>query len=282
MSRVNNLPELYRCDGNFERSNVEVRRKNFSGSSVLHWHDYYELELFCEGTGEYNINNQSFPLGRGSCYLVTPADFHDITAENAVVYNVAFNSSVLDWSLTDRINQCEMATVHQLTEEELDMILPLLDLLTKEYDKDNPDRERMLKNLLECLVLMFLRRSEKGKTNDRPKSSNVMKAVSYIRFNFKKQFTLRDVAKEIGITPNYLGSCFKKEMDMTFHQYLMETRLQYAHQLLKDKDLTIKQIAHESGFVSWSYFSDSFHKRFGYAPNTMRQTLKKQKDKNRR
>jgi transcriptional regulator GlxA family with amidase domain len=53
--------------------------------------------------------------------------------------------------------------------------------------------------------------------------------------------------------------------------HLMRTvRLQRALEMLRREDLPIAEIAFRTGFNSPSYFTETFHKHFGYPPSEAR------------
>jgi len=70
----------------------------------LHWHEFYELTYIVAGEGVNVVNGISFPLTKGSIFLLTPADFHQIspTPESCLLYNVIFTDELLDEELRDQ------------------------------------------------------------------------------------------------------------------------------------------------------------------------------------
>ena len=57
---------------------AERRRAN---SFPLHSHDYFEIEIVLGGRGVQHVNSKEYELTRGSVYLLTPADFHEIVLD---------------------------------------------------------------------------------------------------------------------------------------------------------------------------------------------------------
>ncbi|WP_265715986.1 helix-turn-helix domain-containing protein, partial [Providencia rustigianii] len=52
--------------------------------------------------------------------------------------------------------------------------------------------------------------------------------------------------------------------------WISEKRIMYAHQLLINTSMSIVEVSMEAGFSSQSYFTQSYHKRFGYTPSRVR------------
>ena len=53
--------------------------------------------------------------------------------------------------------------------------------------------------------------------------------------------------------------------------WISERRILYAHHLLLNSEMSIVDIAMESGFSSQSYFTQSYRRRFGCTPSRSRQ-----------
>lgn len=267
--RGKNAPVLVRPDHEFSEGNIEVRRKHFADGTNLHWHDYYEMEIITGGSGSYYINGVKFPLNRGCAYLVTPVDFHLIEG-NFEIYNIAFNESLVSEAVMNLIISLNPATVVSFDEEEFRMIEHALEALYGEYQKDNLMREISLKSLLDYILVCYLRKIGSAEKDQYRSDIAVMRVVSYIKFNFKNKLTLSQAAEAVHLTANYVGEIFAKKMGVSFNTYLMQTRLNYAKNLLLRGNFTIEEVAFNSGFGSQTYFSDCFKKEFGYTPTSVK------------
>lgn len=87
------------------------------------------------------------------------------------------------------------------------------------------------------------------------------------------KLTINDVARAIGTNRTYLSSYLNNELNMTFYDFVNSMRIEMkAKQLLKEKvrNLTIEEIAQESGFNSVSTFHRAFLKHTGKTPNDFR------------
>ena len=81
---------------------------------------------------------------------------------------------------------------------------------------------------------------------------------------------LEKVSKELSISQNHLGSLIKKEIGMSFSEYLNSVRLKYACDLLKSTNLSVKEIAFSSGYSSVEYFLYIFKQKLKTAPTKYR------------
>lgn len=95
----------------------------------------------------------------------------------------------------------------------------------------------------------------------------VDKVKAFIKENIINQdISLNTVADYFYLSPNYLSKIFKQETNMSFIDYLVETRLQVSKDLLLSGKLTVEEIASLVGYSSPQYFIKKFKCRFGKTP----------------
>lgn len=247
---------------------IDVHRSSLKERTLLHWHDHYELEVVLGGSGKYLVNGEEYPLKRGSMYFVTPVDFHQIEG-NVSLGNVSFDESVLSGELMTRLIGSDYSLFVQTTEKDFYFIEFLIERLLAEKKSGHDLRYEAERALVELIMIGFLRRAELPEVNDVRSDSVVMRVVAYIKFNFKKKLTLAEAAAEVHLTPNYVGELFFNKMGVTFNQYLMQTRLNYARNLLMRGEVSVQEAAQDAGFGSQTYFSDCFKRAFGYSPSSL-------------
>lgn len=88
------------------------------------------------------------------------------------------------------------------------------------------------------------------------------------------EISLEAVAAEIGLTPNYFSSLFKKETGESFVEYLTRLRLEEAMRMLEETDEKIYSVAEKTGYPDAGYFSYIFKKRYGISPIQYRRRRK--------
>ncbi|WP_276851488.1 helix-turn-helix transcriptional regulator [Enterobacter oligotrophicus] len=93
---------------------------------------------------------------------------------------------------------------------------------------------------------------------------------SYIDAHYASPLTRESVAQAFYISPNYLSHLFQKTGNTGFNEYLTQTRLEHARQLLKSYDLKIKDIAANCGFADSNYFCRLFRKHTERSPSEYR------------
>lgn len=101
-------------------------------------------------------------------------------------------------------------------------------------------------------------------------SREVKQAVDYIDANYSGNLSLQQVADHVKLSPNYLSSLFKKEIDSGFTEYLTDVRIEKAKELLLDTYFKTYEIAESVGFSENAYFCKIFKKATGKTPGEFR------------
>lgn len=73
------------------------------------------------------------------------------------------------------------------------------------------------------------------------------------------------------LSSRQIGRIIRQYNGMTTKEFIIQKKLDKAKQLLKDSELTIKEISDQMGFSSEYYFSQSFKKQEGYPPKIFRE-----------
>lgn len=94
----------------------------------------------------------------------------------------------------------------------------------------------------------------------------VFNAMSYIREHFRENISRDEVAAAVFVTSSYLSRIFHQETGFKITDFLTRCRIEEAKALLRNTDHSISDIAVESGFDSFSYFSTVFKKVTGITP----------------
>lgn len=107
--------------------------------------------------------------------------------------------------------------------------------------------------------------------------SSVIKIVKqYIEDNYnREELTLQDVADYTYLSPQHLSRIFRKEMGITFIDYLTKVRIRKAIDLLFEEDLKMYEIAEKVGYTTQHYFSNVFKKITGVSPAEYRKSAQK-------
>lgn len=107
--------------------------------------------------------------------------------------------------------------------------------------------------------------------------SNVIKEVkAFVEENYwKEDFSLQDASDYVNLSIQYMSKLFRKEMGITFIDYLTSVRIRKSIDLFQDEELKIYEIAERVGYATQHYFSNVFKKNLGVSPAEYRKMMKK-------
>ena len=128
----------------------------------------------------------------------------------------------------------------------------------------------MLEGIL-CLMIYELSRCyDEGKPRI---PANILAAEEFMRQNFEKPVSLREIAAIASLSVSRFIFLFRRFYGESPIRFLIRIRLERAAQLLAYQNLSIKEIAQETGFMDQLYFSRQFKNTFGKSPREFRCAL---------
>lgn len=101
-------------------------------------------------------------------------------------------------------------------------------------------------------------------------SQLIKSSLQYINQNYQDKLSLSIVAESLHTNPSYLSMLFKRNLGITFTEYLNQTRVSKSCSLLSTTNLSLSEISTKCGFEDQSYFSKVFKKEMGMSPKDYR------------
>jgi len=105
----------------------------------------------------------------------------------------------------------------------------------------------------------------------------VRQLVRIVENRFRDPLEIRELARELGFSPNYLSSLFKQTFHTTFTNYLNMVRVWHALFLL-EYGVPPKEVALETGFKTVQYFTTVFAQKYRMSPGKYQKTCLARKD----
>jgi two-component system response regulator YesN len=100
----------------------------------------------------------------------------------------------------------------------------------------------------------------------------ITEIIRFIHKNFAdKNLSLQAISAHIYLTPTYLCAFFKKSTGKTINEFITETRITKAKELLKDVQIKLYEVAAAVGFSDVNYFSTLFKRNIGCTPSEFRE-----------
>ncbi len=101
-------------------------------------------------------------------------------------------------------------------------------------------------------------------------NERINSVFDYVISHYREEITLNNIAEVASLTPNAFCKFFKSRTRKTFFDFLNEVRIGNACKLLQSEQLSVSEIAYESGFNNLSNFNRQFQKRMKMTPKKYR------------
>lgn len=130
-----------------------------------------------------------------------------------------------------------------------------------------------LLTMLTVIGRSYLANVDSETTSDIKKKEYIDKFMSickYIDEHFAEDLNLDDIAKMAGFSKFHFSRLFKQFANVSFYKYVNQQRISYAEQLLANPDISVTQVAIQSGFSSSSSFIRMFKQFKNCTPTDFR------------
>lgn len=94
----------------------------------------------------------------------------------------------------------------------------------------------------------------------------VVDMIRLIEEQLHEEVSLYKISEMMYMNPSYLSRLFKREMNLSFSDYVIKCRMEKA-KLLLEQDYKVYEVAEQCGFKQVNYFSKVFHKYWGVKPS---------------
>lgn len=111
---------------------------------------------------------------------------------------------------------------------------------------------------------------------DTIKNQTLRQVLEDIHQHFMQTVSFPDLCDRYSISPSYLSQLFKKELGMTFTEYVNRLRLEQAKELLATTTLRIVEISDRVGYDYYFNFTKLFKKEVGMTPKEYRASVRKE------
>ena len=215
------------------------------------------LQYTLSGEGEIEIKGKVYNLKKGDAFLVdTPSEHCYILPDRSgrweVIY-IEFSKEALPFF--KKIYDMKGHIVHFDIEEKI--VQAIINIYK--------NSKYAYKFIMDIISYFF------DENQNKILPTKIESSKKFIEENYNKLIGLDDIANHINLSKFHFTREFEKEVGMTPGKYIIKIRLKKAIELLTfSKDMTIEEIAIETGFNCGNYFSKVFKKYIGISPSVYR------------
>lgn len=244
----------------------------------VHWHDELEIIYVKSGFLTVNISGENYIGKPGDAFVVSPGNLHFMGSQTGTVdyftflfplKYIAFRSDdMLDDKLIEPLNSGHLMISPEIKDTVKEQCEQLAGVYAAEIDKSESKITSQIRKKI--ILLQFIHELwKKGfiVENDTTGRNTVEKEmVSYIQQNYTGKILLREFGEQFHLSEKYISRYFKEHFHITLSQYVTYLRLEHAKQMLQETDISVTEVAMQSGYQNISYFIRSFKKTYGVSP----------------
>ncbi|MET3557672.1 AraC-like DNA-binding protein [Streptococcus rupicaprae] len=238
--------------------------------------DNYVIHYISQGKGTFYYKNQEIPLSAGDLFLLKANEttFYQADSEDPWSYywiGIGGNKADLYFGLS---SLGEVAYIqHNKKQSTKKVAKQMIQLITQAEEK-----ERTIGNQLELLSQAYQLLYELNILSPNSSShelSQTEKICQECRHVIEKHYSIdglsiSSIAQKLNVNRSYLTTLFKKYYHVSPKDYLLQTRMKRAKQLLENTQESIKVISYSVGYLDPLYFSKAFKEFYSMSPSQFR------------
>lgn len=260
-------------------SSAETEEKIYS-----HWHSEIELLYIRKGNAVLQIKEQQYPIHTGDVILISPGSVHMVNGDHspfsftAVVFlpelihsftddriEAQYISPMINW----QFNHSPVFSNNRVIQSCMQQIIQAEQIRGDGYELTV--KIRILEILQEIYQYIKDFRTDDITVDER---SRLLKAmVVYLHEHENMAVHLEEMAETFHLSKGHLCRFFRDLTKMTIIEYLNYYRISRSIYKLKHTDLSISEIAQQTGFPNISYFNRTFRKYMHQSPGQFRKNI---------
>lgn len=250
------------------------------GYHPLHWHEELELLYPLNGAVDINIEGKKYNLPVKQLMVVESCEVHSTYSYNSPSMFLCIHLSKKH--MQQYMPDIELYQIHckpeEITDEDFSFYLEIckmLETLTRIYIEDvaafQLEAEGIVLQILAHLIRHFsTNAAPQLNASDTLTRERIRQVITYVEEHFREPISLSDISEELGLRKEYFCRFFKKNMGLSFLNYLNEIRLAHVYQDLITTDTPITEIMEANGITNQKLFNRSFKKLYGCTPSAIR------------
>ncbi|HBC88238.1 MAG TPA: hypothetical protein DCZ94_14905 [Lentisphaeria bacterium] len=219
----------------------------------MHTHGHVEVMLMLGGRLRVQVGGETVEAGKGDALFYAPGVPHLEEASPEGADFLFFN-----------VPASQRFSCKPLVKDPGRRLLTLAYWISEEREKPFEKRDRIIRAYVDAVII------EMEKLSEAQQISPLSHIRDHMMGTLTKSHSIGFLAKRAGMSKYHFIRSYKKCTGLTPMQDLLLIRLEAACNLLTTTEMTLKQVAEETGFCDEYYFSRMFRKQYGTTPGAFR------------
>lgn len=245
-----------------------------------HWHKALELLMFIKGKVTCNFENASLQFKAGDMYILNSHEVHETKCTRNAVYLVVHIDPTRMCHYVPTFDQLSFSLIFDPEDQVKAMAheqlrIHLLEILRQTREEEDGawmlERQARLFAVAALLVKHFSQPLAVEQTRlQRSDMTRLEPVLGYVQLHHEQEISLEDAANTMGLNKEYFCRLFKKNMGVSFLQYVYQVRANAVCRELETTDDPIGQIAERHGFRDPKMLNHYFREIYGCTPSEKR------------
>ena len=264
--------------------------KNQKTLGYRHHHDFYELTVVLDGIGTYEYQGKTYLINAGDTFITLPGELHHYSdQQNLALMNFIWYPEQLPVSPEKLTSIPGYRTFFSLEPQSrslfkfehrlslspeqiyaLQTYFRRIETELHHRSDGTPTYVGLIFAELLIAVSRFYNEKQKISKSVNNELQKLDEVLNFIHNNIAHPVTRGQAAKIFGSSESTFLRSFKRIMQESFSDYLLNLRLQHARNMLLTSNKTLSEISMECGFCDSNYLCFRFRKKFGQSPHQFR------------
>lgn len=250
------------------------------GYRPLHWHEELEILYPLNGLSDITVEGEKYSLPKKQLMAVESMQVHstfcyDQTSMFLCIHIARKHFRDCMPDIEDHYISCRPDLVNNEKFPAYLEICQLLETITRLYIQDASafylEAEGLTLQVLARLIRDFSTSVlPDNKKADRLTANRLREIITYVEEHYRESISLQKISEQIGLGKEAFCRFFKRNMGMSFLQYLNEVRITHIYQDLVNTEDPISYIMENNGFTNQKLFNRTFKKIYGITPSAVR------------
>ncbi|WP_372996781.1 helix-turn-helix transcriptional regulator [Marinobacter sp.] len=237
-----------------------------------HRHEHHQIVIGVRGEAELSVDGAGAHLDTWRAYFVPTEARHDYCGNDnnhVLVINLDPLTPAVNTPAHNDYERMMRVFERPRTLQMDSRLHGLVQFAAAEFDRA-PDHITLQQHLASSILYCMADRITDGQPFTSNRNSISPDAVRhFILRNLHKKITVEDMAGEACLSVSRFHEVFREAAGITPHQFLLQTRLDQAANLLATTTLTVSEISYRTGFSSQSALTNALRKYKGTTPSRL-------------
>ena len=255
-----------------------------------HKHEYIEFVYLLQGTCHEYVGKTEYVMKPGDLFLLAPGTVHCTGAydDDSLLFYIMLRKSTFENAFLSLLSYHDALSVFfseivfkgdvnrsfffQTGENPV-----LQEIVYNMYDRSRYDagiyrrRSKLFFELM-CLEIIQHHLTDFREEKNRSRAFDIISVLKYIDENLT-EVTVESASEHFGYSRGHMERLIKASTGRTFSDFILQIKMRHAKGLLANPNISIHEVAENSGFGDDSSFYRAFRRIFGITPSEFKKTL---------